>query len=41
MEVDNGIPGHHVIELPCDVFRGSSLEVIGLLVKFEIMIRVI
>ena len=38
---DNGIPGHHVVELRCDVFLGSSLEVLGFLVKLEIVFMVV
>ena len=41
MEVDNGIPGDHVGELRCNVFRGSSLEVLGFLVELEVMRRVV
>ena len=38
VEVDDGVPGHHVVELRCDVFRGSSLEVLGFLVHFEVCV---
>ena len=41
MEVDNGIPGDHVGELRCNIFRGSSLEVLGFLVELELMCWVV
>ena len=37
MEIDNGVPGNHISELRCEVFRRSSLEVLGFLVKLEIV----
>ena len=37
VEVDHGIPGNHVGKLRCDVLGGSSLEVLGFLVKFEVV----
>ena len=40
-EVDDGIPGDHVGELRCSIFRGSSLEVLGFLVELEIMCWVV
>ena len=41
MDVDNGIPGDHVVELWCNIFRGSSLDVLGFLVELEIMCWVV
>ena len=34
VEVDHGIPSNHVGQLWCDVFRGSSLKVLGFLIHF-------
>ena len=41
VEVDHGVPGDHVKLLCGDVFRGSSLEVLGFLVHLEVMCWVI
>ena len=41
VEVDPGIPSNHVGQLRCDVFRGSSLKVLGLLVHFKVVCRVV
>ena len=41
MYVDHGISGDHVVLLWGDVFRGSSFEVLGFLVHFEVVCRVI
>ena len=41
VKVDHGISGDHVELLWGDVFRGSSFEVLGFLVPFEIMCRVV
>ena len=37
VEVDHGIPSDHVKLLWGDVFRGSSFEVLGFLVHFEVV----
>ena len=41
MDVDDGIQGDHVEELRCNIFWGSSLEVLGFLVEPEIMCLVV
>ena len=41
VEVDHGVPGDHVKVLWGDVLRGSSFEVLGFLVPFEVMRRVV
>ena len=41
VEVDHGIPSNHVGQLLCDVFRGSFLKVLGFLVHFEVVCRVV
>ena len=41
VKVDHGVPGDHVKLLWGDVLRGSSFEVLGFLVPFEIMCRVV
>ena len=41
MKVDHGVPGDHVKVLWGDVLRGSSFEVLGFLVPFEVMYRVV
>ena len=41
MEVDHGVPGDHVKVLWGDVIRGSSFEVLGFLVPFEVVRRVV
>ena len=35
------VPGHHVVELWCDVFRGCTLKVLGFLVKAKVVCRVV
>ena len=40
VKVDHGVSGDHVELLWGDVFRGSSFEVLGFLVPFEVMRRV-
>ena len=37
VEVCNGVPGDHIGELRCDVFRGGSLHVLFFLVELEIV----
>ena len=41
VKVDHGIPGDHVVLLWGDILRGISFEVLGFLVHFEIVRRVI
>ena len=41
VEVNHGITGNHVGQLRCDIFLGSSLKVLGFLVHFEVVCRVI
>ena len=41
VEIDHGIPGNHVGQLRCDVFRGSSLKVLGFLVHFKVVCLVV
>ena len=41
VEVDHGIPSNHVGQLRCDVFRGSSLNVLGFLIHFKVVCRVV
>ena len=41
VEVNHGISGNHVGQLWCNVFRGSSLQVLGFLVHFEVVCRVV
>ena len=41
VEVDHGVPGDHVMLLWGDVLRGSSFDVLGFLVPFEVMRRVV
>ena len=41
VEVYHGVPSNHVRQLRCNVFCGSSLEVLGFLVQFEVVCRVI
>ena len=41
VEVDHGVSGDHVMLLRGDVFRGSSFDVLGFLVPFEIVCRVV
>ena len=41
VKADHGISGDHVVLLWGDVFRGSSFEVLGFPVPFEIMCRVV
>ena len=41
VKVDHGIPGNHGVLLWGDVFWGSSFEVLGFLVHFEVVCRVI
>ena len=41
VEVDHGVSGDHVKLLWGDVFRGSSLEVLGFLVHLEVVSWVI
>ena len=41
VEIDDGVQGDHIVELRCDVFVGGSLEVLGFLVKLEIVCCVI
>ena len=41
MDVDHGVPSDHVKVLWGDVLRGSSFEVLGFLVPFEVMRRVV
>ena len=41
VKVDHGVPGYYVVLLWGDVFRGSSFEVLGFLVHFEVVCRVI
>ena len=41
MKVDHGVPGDHVKVLWGDVLRGSSFEVLGFLVPFEVVYRVV
>ena len=39
--IDHGVPGNHIGELRCDILLGSSLEVLGFLVKLQIVYWVI
>ena len=41
VEINHGVPGDHVKLLWGDVFRGSSLEVLGFLIMFEVVSLVI
>ena len=41
VEVNHGISGEHVGQVWCNVFRGRSLQVLGFLVHFEVVCRVI
>ena len=41
VKVDHGVPGDHVVLLWGDIFLGSSFEVLGFLVHFEVVCRVI
>ena len=41
VEVNHGISGNHVGQLWCNVIRDSSLQVLGFLVHFEVVCRVI
>ena len=41
VEVDHGIASNHVGQLRSDVFRGSSLKVLGFLVHFKVVCLVI
>ena len=41
VEVDHGVSGDHIELLRGDVFRGSFFEVLGFLVPFEVMRRVV
>ena len=41
VEVDHGVPGDYVKLLWGDVFRGSSLEVLGFLLHFEVVCCVV
>ena len=41
MDVDKGVPGHHVVELWCNIFRGCSLKVLGFLIESEIVRRIV
>ena len=41
VDVDNGVPSNYVRQLRCDIFRGSSFEVLSFLVHFEVVCRVI
>ena len=41
VEVDHGFPSDHIGQLRCDVFCGSSIEVLGFLVQLEIVCWVI
>ena len=41
MEVDHSISSDHVELLRSDIFRGSSLEVLGFLVQLEVVCWVI
>ena len=41
VEVDHGIPGDNMCELRCDILNGSSLEVFGFMIKFEVVSWVI
>ena len=41
MEVDHGISGDHIVLLWGDVFRGSSFGVLGFLVSFEVVCRIV
>ena len=39
--VDHGIPSDYILQLRCDVFWGSSLDVLGFLIPFEVVCCVI
>ena len=41
VKVNDSVPGHHVVELLCDVFRGCTLKVLGFLVKAKVVCRVV
>ena len=41
VEVDHGVSGDHIELLRGDVLRGSFFEVLGFLVPFEVMYRVV
>ena len=41
VEIDDGVPGHHIVELRCNVLRGGSLEVLGFLIESEVVRRVV
>ena len=41
VEINDGVQGDHVEELRCNIFWGSSLEVLGFLVEPEIMCLVV
>ena len=41
VEVDHGIPFDNVGQLRCDIFWGSSFEVLGFLVQLEIVCSVL
>ena len=41
VKINHGIPSNHVGQLRCDVFRGSSLKVLGFLVHFKVVCRVV
>ena len=41
VKVNDSVPGHHVVELWCDVFRGCTLKVLGFLVKAKVVCRVV
>ena len=41
VEVNDSVPGHHVVELLCDVFQGCTLKVLGFLVKAKVVCRVV
>ena len=41
VKVDHGVSGDHIELLRGDVFRGSFFEVLGFLVPFEVMRRVV
>ena len=41
VEVDHGILSNHVGQFWCDVFRGSSLNVLGFMIHFKFVCRVV
>ena len=41
VEVYHGVPSNHERQFRCNVFLGSSLKVLGFLVHFEVVYRVV